>query len=79
MTVKNIEWEKHREAMQIVGDAIRSGSDSPRLLGDLLTPEQLDLLAVGLDVPGIGPEFGQPHHQPSPLRSNSDAGFGVKR
>lgn len=48
MDDKNVEWEKHREAKRIVGDAIGAGSGSPLLFGHLLTPEQLERLSVGM-------------------------------
>lgn len=87
-TIERTAWIRHLEAIQILGAAIRAPV-ADRRLGDLLTAEQIELLTQG-----CGPKVQTPGawavahteglvlpaaYQPSPLRSNSDAGFGVKR
>ncbi len=45
MSNEHDEWERHREAMRIIGEAIRNPIEGQRL-GDLLTPAQLELVAM---------------------------------
>ena len=41
------QWARHREAMQIMGDALRAPRSRPgRRLGDFLTPEQIDAISM---------------------------------
>jgi hypothetical protein len=41
------QWARHREAMQILGDALRAPRSGPgRRLGDFLTPEQIDAISM---------------------------------
>ena len=49
------EWARHREAMQIMGAALRAHGDGRRL-GDILTAQQLELVSMG----GSGPDDSQP-------------------
>ena len=48
------EWTRHREAMRIMGAAIRTPS-AARSLGDLLTQEQLELLLLAPIEPHVSP------------------------
>ena len=49
------QWTRHREAMQIMGAALRAHGDGRRL-GDILTAQQLELVSMG----GSGPDDSQP-------------------
>ena len=49
------QWTRHREAMQIMGTALRAHRDGRRL-GDILTAQQLELVSMG----GSGPDDSQP-------------------
>lgn len=49
MSYPNVEFQKHREAMQVIRGAIRAAPDGSRRLGDLLTQEQIERLSVGMD------------------------------
>lgn len=48
------QWTRHREAMRIIGEAIRTPS-AARRLGDLLTQEQLELLTLAPIEPHVSP------------------------
>ena len=49
------QWTRHREAMQIMGAALRAHHDGRRL-GDILTAQQMELVSMG----GSGPDDLQP-------------------
>ena len=49
------QWTRHREAMQIMGTALRAHNDGRRL-GDILTAEQMELVSMGCS----GPDDLQP-------------------
>lgn len=40
------QWTRHREAMQIMGTALRAHNDG-RCLGDVLTAQQMELVTMG--------------------------------
>ena len=44
------QWTRHREAMQIMGAALRSPG-AGRRLGDILTAEQIEQLTIGYSGP----------------------------
>ena len=43
-------WTRHREAMQIMGAALRAHHDGRRL-GDILTAHQMELVSMGCSCP----------------------------
>ena len=43
-------WTRHREAMQIMGAALRAHHDGRRL-GDILTAQQMELVSMGCSGP----------------------------
>lgn len=47
-------WTRHREAMRIMGEAIRTPS-AARRLGDVLTQEQLELVMLAPIEPHVFP------------------------
>ena len=47
-------WTRHREAMRIIGEAIRTPS-AARRLGDVLTQEQLELVMLAPIEPHVFP------------------------
>ena len=49
------QWTRHREAMQMMGAALRAHHDG-RCLGDILTAQQMELVSMG----GSGPDDLQP-------------------
>jgi hypothetical protein len=44
------QWTRHREAMQIMGAALRAPGTGRRL-GDILTAEQMELITMGCGGP----------------------------
>ena len=44
------QWTRHREAMQIMGAALRAHHEGRRL-GDILTAQQLELVSMGCSSP----------------------------
>ena len=44
------QWTQHREAMQIMGAALRAHNDGQRL-GDILTAQQMELVSMGCSGP----------------------------
>jgi hypothetical protein len=44
------QWTRHREAMQIMGAALRAHGDGRRL-GDILTAQQMELVSIGCSGP----------------------------
>jgi hypothetical protein len=44
------QWTRHREAMQIMGAALRAHHEGRRL-GDILTAQQLELVSMGCSRP----------------------------
>jgi len=60
MSNEHDEWERHREAMQIMGAALRAHNDGRRL-GDVLNTQQMELVSMGCS----GPENLPAAHQPS--------------
>lgn len=53
------QWTRHRQAMQILGAALRAHSTGRRL-SDVLTAQQIELLSIGFSGPNdLQPPLGR--------------------